>query len=89
MVTREEVIRKVTLLVKSKYGGDWQKAFKAEDKDNDNRISYDELEAILKEANVGFQMTRWAIAQAIVKELDADGDGFVSWEEFNAVFHEP
>ena len=85
-MTREVVIRKVTAYVVASYAGDWKLAFDGQDMDHDGRISLAELELFLYSAKVGFSLTRWAVAKAIIEELDTNGDGFVAWAEFETVF---
>lgn len=83
--TRQEVIADVTAFVGRKYGGDWKKAFDAEDEDGDGRLSTVELTTILAKAGVGVLLTRWAIALEVIQAVDTDGDGYISWPEFQTI----
>jgi hypothetical protein len=47
-------------------------------------ISKDELKALLSDAGIGSGLTRWA--SGIIEVVDRDGDGGISWAEFEAVF---
>lgn len=82
---RQEVIDRVKAFVSRKYAGDYRKAFDAEDADGDGRLDTVELTTILAKSGVGVVLTRWAIALQIVAAMDSDGDGFVSWAEFEAM----
>jgi len=84
MTTRAEVIADVTALVNSRYGGDWRKAFDAKDADGDGRLSRKEIVALLADAMDLSLLDRWAAATAILREMDADSDGCVSYREFEA-----
>jgi hypothetical protein len=44
-----------------------------------------ELEALLKDADVGNWLTRGSWADGIIAELDTDQDGYISAAEFEAV----
>ena len=83
---RRELREKVTALVADRFGGDYRAAFGHFDADRDGTISKDELKALLGDAGVGSGWTRWAWAAGIIEELDANGDGLISWPEFAAVF---
>jgi hypothetical protein len=49
-------------------------------------IGKDELKALLSDAGIGSGLTRWAWANGIMEAVDKDGDGNISWAEFEAVF---
>lgn len=84
MVTRKEVVEKVTALVRRKFGGDWKKAFDHYDENGDGLASTDEIASMLALAGVGYRLTRWAIAEHIITLMDSDNDGQVSFDEFKA-----
>lgn len=83
---RRELVQKVSALVAARFGGDYQAAFKRYDADGNGTISKDELKSLLAAAGIGSGLTRWAWANGIIDELDTDGDGAISWAEFDAVF---
>lgn len=83
---KREVEEKVSALVASRFGGDYRAAFAHYDSDGDGAIRKDELKLLLADAGIGSGLTRWAWASGILDELDTDGDGGISWAEFDAVF---
>jgi hypothetical protein len=83
---RQELEAKVTVLVATRFGGDYRAAFGHYDADGDGAISKDELTTLLADAGVGSGWTRWAWASGVMAELDTNGDGVIAWAEFEAVF---
>jgi hypothetical protein len=83
---KQELRDKLAALVGARFGGDYEAAFGHYDADRDGAISRDELKALLGDAGVGSSWTRWAWAAGIIDELDANGDGVISWSEFATVF---
>ena len=83
---RQELDDKVTSLVKSRFGGDYRAAFAHYDADSSGTIDADELKTLLADAGIGNSLTRWAWVRGIMGEIDTDGDGGISWAEFDAVF---
>ena len=83
---KRELVGKVSALVASRFGGDYRAAFDHYDADRNGVVSKGELKALLADAGVGTGLTRWAWADGIIDELDTDGDGTISWAEFDAVF---
>jgi Ca2+-binding EF-hand superfamily protein len=82
---RQELKDKVAALVRARFGGDYQSAFRHYDADHDGRITKAELKALLVDAGVGNVFTRPAWAGGIIEELDRDDDASISWAEFEAV----
>jgi Ca2+-binding EF-hand superfamily protein len=82
---KQELVDKVSALVDAKFAGDYQLAFQQYDSNQDGKISSAELKSLLYDAGVGNALTRSAWASGIIAELDADGDGEISWSEFNSV----
>jgi Ca2+-binding EF-hand superfamily protein len=82
---RQEVADKVAALVKARFGGDYQSAFRHYDGDSDGKITKAELKKLLSDAGVGNLLTRAAWAGGIVGELDKNDDDAISWDEFEAV----
>jgi Ca2+-binding EF-hand superfamily protein len=85
-VQKQEIDDKVTALVATRYGGDYRAAFAHYDTDGNGTIDKVELKALLKDAGVGSGLTRWAWAKGIMDAMDSNGDGAISWAEFEAVF---
>jgi Ca2+-binding EF-hand superfamily protein len=83
---RQEIDDKVTALVKTRFDGDYKAAFAYYDADDNGMIDKDELKSLLKDAGIGSGLTRWAWAQGIMERVDSNGDGGISWAEFEAVF---
>jgi hypothetical protein len=83
---KRELQEKLDVLVVARFGGGYETACAHYDADHDGSISKAELKALLADAGIGSRWTRWAWANAIIKEVDCDGDGLVSWPEFTAVF---
>lgn len=83
--TRKEIVDKVTAFVNRKYNGDWQKAFDDHDEDGDGALTTSEVTVILAKADIGYRITRWAIAEQIISAMDADADDKVSFAEFKAM----
>lgn len=83
---KQELRAKVVALVGDRFDDDYEAAFYHYDADRDGTISKDELKALLGDARVGSLWTRWAWVAGIIKELDTDGDGRISWPEFAAAF---
>lgn len=84
---RQEIDKKVTALVRTRFGGDYRAAFSHYDADGNGTIDEDELKTLLKDVGIGSGLTRWAWAKGIIMgEVDTNADGGISWEEFEAVF---
>ena len=83
---KRELDEKVTALVRARFGGDYRAAFNHYDADGNQTIDKDELKALLSDAGIGSGLTRWAWANGIIEAVDKDGDGGISWAEFEAVF---
>jgi len=71
-------------MTKHQYGTQerlWE-AFRVFDKDGNGMITWDELEAVLNSANVNRET-----AKKMIAEVDLDGDGCLSFEEFCDMMH--
>lgn len=79
---QKEVVRKITELANREYGGDLVRMFDAYDKNGEGKGGSSELRELLKDAGIGSSLTRSIYARGIVSELDSDGDGEISKEEF-------
>ncbi len=83
----KELKEKVQSVVTSKYGGDWYRGFQdyAAKHGSSTVVEKDDLMMLLEDAGVGSWLTRGAWADGILKELDKNKDGGISWEEFEAL----
>ena len=79
---------KLNKWVDTKFGGDWDRAFRtiANRNNTDNTINREELLWALKQAGIGNWITRGAWADGIIKELEKDNSRSISEKEFNSVF---
>jgi Ca2+-binding EF-hand superfamily protein len=82
---QEELVEKV---VRKKYGEanveNMRKLFDEYDRDKDQKISPDELEKLLKDADIGNGFTRGAWVKGVIGALDQNADKKIDWEEFTA-----
>ena len=85
---KEELEAKVNALCMKRYGdtspASMKKLFMAYDKNGDGAINKKELKELLADADVGNSFTRGMWVDGVVKEIDADKDGFLVWEEYAA-----
>ncbi|HEY8042297.1 MAG TPA: EF-hand domain-containing protein [Polyangiaceae bacterium] len=83
-----ELVDKVQKLVVKKYGSatveSMRKLFDEYDRDKDQKISPDELETLLKDADVGNGFTRGAWVKGVIGALDTNADKKIDWDEFTA-----
>jgi Ca2+-binding EF-hand superfamily protein len=79
----QELIRKVRQLVFRRFQGDYKRAFDhyARKRERSGSIDTDELNELLKDADIGNGLTRGAWVSGIIKKLDKNGDGFISFSE--------
>src|SRR5579871_6591623 len=82
---KQDMREKVPTLVRTKFEGDYAIAF-PHYAAADGEVSKEGVKSMLRDAEFGSILTRWAWARGVVAELDADGDGRISWPEFAAVF---
>jgi Ca2+-binding EF-hand superfamily protein len=84
----KELVEKVRKLVQKRYGEptleNMRKLFDAYDRDGDQKLGPDDLEALLKDADIGNGFTRAAWVKGVVAALDQNDDRKVSWDEFTA-----
>ncbi len=86
MTEEEIIVEAVTAYVARAHAGDWQKAFDAADKDADGRVNAPEIAAVLQLAGVGYTFTRGTISRRVVRKVDENKDGFVTFAEFLKAF---
>lgn len=82
----KEAMDKLSALVRKNFAGDFSNAFRHY-ADRDLKVGNSGLNVLLVDARIGSLWTRWAWAAAIMLELDADGDGRISWLEFKIAFN--
>lgn len=82
----KELVAKIEALLLKKYGvtniGAQQRLFESHDKNTDGKVDADELSALLKEAEVGSGITRGIWVRGVMRQMDTDGDGMISWDEY-------
>lgn len=81
---KKELIDKTTRLVNMRFGGDFERAFRHYDSNQDGRINRDELSNLLSDANVGGWLTRGAWVRGVIDALDKDADAAISAAEFQS-----
>jgi Ca2+-binding EF-hand superfamily protein len=83
---KKELVRKVSHLVRTEFGGDYQRAFDhyATKRSAEATVDANELRALLVDADVGNALTRSAWVSGIIRELDRDGDGKIAAAEFES-----
>jgi Ca2+-binding EF-hand superfamily protein len=83
---QEELVEKIQKLVRKKYGDasmeSMRKLFDEYDVDKDQKISPQELERLLKDADVGNSFTRGMWVKGVVGALDKNDDKKIDWDEF-------
>ena len=86
---QDELTHKIQGLLMRKSGNtsrdSMEAMFKSYDRDHNGRIGPTELQQLLNDAGVGNLFTRGAWVDGIIKQLDTNHDGQISWEEFDAV----
>jgi Ca2+-binding EF-hand superfamily protein len=83
-----ELVEKIQRLLQKKYGDssveNMRRLFDEYDRDKDQKISPDELEKLLKDADIGNSFTRGAWVKGVIGALDQNADKKIDWEEFTA-----
>jgi Ca2+-binding EF-hand superfamily protein len=83
-----ELVEKIQKLLTKKYGDssveNMRKLFDEYDRDKDQKISPDELEKLLKDADIGNSFTRGAWVKGVIGALDQNADKKIDWDEFTA-----
>jgi Ca2+-binding EF-hand superfamily protein len=83
-----ELVEKIQKLLQKKYGDssveNMRKLFDEYDRDKDQKISPDELERLLKDADIGNSFTRGAWVKGVIGALDQNADKKIDWDEFTA-----
>lgn len=86
----EELKIKIRKLVKEKFDGEFRKGFDHYDKidGEDSKIGSSALEQLLADAKVGNFLTRTLWVEGVMKVLDKDKDGAISWDEFASILED-
>jgi hypothetical protein len=71
-------------VVAGRFGGDYRAAFGHYNAVANVAIRKGVRKALPKDVGVGSGLTRWAWADGLIHELDADVDGHVSWDQFKS-----
>ncbi|MEI7894052.1 MAG: EF-hand domain-containing protein [Myxococcales bacterium] len=83
----EELVEKLYRLLDKKFGSrtpeSMRKMFDAYDKNGDGKISTKELDALLKDADIGSMLTRSLWVAGIMGKLDENGDKHIDLAEFS------
>ncbi len=90
MSTEEELVTKVKKLMNERFGGtdadSRKKLFAAYDHDGDGQVDRNELKKLLADAGVGNGLTRGVWVSGVIKKLDDDENGTISYAELEAIF---
>ena len=84
--TKEKILVNIESLMRSKFS-EPREAFDYFDEDNDGNLTKSDFKKLLKEAKVS-ALIRGLVAEFMMQSFDANGDGLVSWEEFQAAIIE-
>lgn len=86
----EELKIKIRQLVMEKFEGDYRQGFDHYDKidGEDSKIGSSALEQLLADADVGNWLTRRLWVEGVMKALDKDRDGAISWDEFESILED-
>ena len=70
--------------VATTFNGNYRAAFDHFDTDRDGKLTGNDVAVMLAAIRVGNLITRHGLAQMVISRLDTDGDGYLSWAEFEA-----
>ena len=80
MANKKQILNKIKILITQKFDKP-EDAFAFFDKKGDGYLEKKELVTLVKEAEVN-RFLSGAVASALIKELDADSDAKLDWQEF-------
>ena len=83
---RRELRDGVSVLVGTRFGGSYRRAFAHYDRNGRGQIDREGLMTLLVDAGVGGRWTRPGWATAVIAEAARDLQGLISWPEFAALF---
>lgn len=85
---QEQLVTGIETYLRTTYGdtsaASRRKLFDNYDADGDGNIDKAELGKLLKDVDIGNTFTRGAWVRGIIDKLDANADGVISWDEFDA-----
>ena len=84
--TKEKILMNIEKLMRSKFS-EPRDAFDYFDEDKDGNLTKSDFKKLLKEAKVS-ALIRGLVAEFMMQSFDANKDGLVSWEEFQAAIKE-
>ncbi|PKG51628.1 MULTISPECIES: EF-hand domain-containing protein [Olleya] len=86
MSTKDQILKKIEILITNHFDSP-QKAFSFFDNDGDKQLSKSEIKNLLQEAEIsGF--IRGIVSSKLIEGYDKDGDGLISWSEFQLALEE-
>ena len=80
----QELRDTVTRFVESRHHGDWRRAFDSYSQGGSG-VNRDQLKSLLEDSGIGNGLTRSAWATGILKKIDTNFDGNISWPEFESL----
>ena len=84
--SKGKIIENIESLMRSKFTNP-KEAFDYYDADDDGELTKDDFKKLLKEAKVS-AIIRGLVAEFMIQSFDEDGDGTVSWDEFQVAIDE-
>lgn len=78
-----ELAKKVDTLVKKKFAGSYEQAFKSYTRGSPTGASSDAVYQLLSDANVGGWFSRSFYVSAVMDKFDNNHNGKISWAEFD------
>ena len=84
---KQELVRKVQALVRQRFSGSYEQAFRhyARAKNDPASVNGEELKLLLADARVGNSFTRGMWVDGIIEQVDGNRNGTISWTEFQRV----
>lgn len=78
-----ELAKKVDTLVKRKFAGSYEAAFKSYTRGATTGASSEHVNRLLTDANVGGWFSRGFYVSAVMDKFDTNKNGKISWSEFD------
>lgn len=86
MSTKEIILNKIQILISNSFKTP-EEAFAFFDNDKDGKLSKKEISELLKSAEIS-GLIRGLVSSKLIEGYDKDGDGLVSWQEFQTAIDE-